>query len=319
MASLPARRSSLVKAIGHPPLIYTTSIRTDNEGPHHAHFVQDGLKAGFRAIDASNSKKLPSNEEDIGNGIREALKTQGLKREQIFVQAACSWPRYELWEPSLTPESIQQHVHASVKSTLYNLRHAEGDDDAAASPSSYVDCMLLDYPKYAPETVGPPETYDAWIRAAWQALESYVPQRIRHLGVRNFGLLKRLGVLHSNARVKPAVVQCALFPKNQWELPLRMFCARNDVVFQAEGVLAPKNQNLIVSTPVALLSEFAQVSKAGALLALFMAMEVPILSDQGVVDVTRHREEVLKVGEWAKEKEDSWTTLFDDFVHLIRT
>ncbi|KAK7509678.1 uncharacterized protein IWZ02DRAFT_495137 [Phyllosticta citriasiana] len=221
MASLPARRSSLVKAIGHPPLIYTTSIRTDNEGPCHAHVVQDGLKAGFRAIDASNSKKLPSNEEHVGNGIRDALKTQGLKREQIFVRA----PR------------------------------------RSARPK--------------PTTLG---------SAPLEALESYVPQQIRQLGVRNFGLLKRLGVLHRNARVKPAVAQCALFPKNQWELPLRMFCVRNDVVFQAEGVLAPKNQNLIVSTPVALLSEFAQVSKAGALLALFVAMEVPILSDQGVVD-----------------------------------
>ncbi|KAK7542011.1 uncharacterized protein J3D65DRAFT_612299 [Phyllosticta citribraziliensis] len=314
MASLTAQRSSLVRVIGHPPLIYTSSVRQAGEGPYHAHFVQEGLKTGFTAIDASNSEKLPANEENVGDGIREALQSQGLTREQIFVQAACKWPRYKLWARPLTPEFIQEYVHASVQKTLHNLRHEE--DNAA---SAYVDCLLLDYPKYAPETVGTPETFDAWIHAAWQALETYVPQQVRYLGVRNWGMLKRLGVLYRNANVKPAVAQCALYPKNQWELPMRMFCARNDMVYQADGVLGPKNQSLITSTPVSLLAEFAKVSRSGALLALLMAMEVPVLNDEKVVDVARHREEVLRVEEWAKEKEDSWTTLFDDFVHQIRT
>ncbi|KAK8197979.1 NADP-dependent oxidoreductase domain-containing protein [Phyllosticta capitalensis] len=316
--SKPQRQKRLFQSLGQPPLIFTTASHNSGDASSHVAFVANALKAGFSAIDASNNDEFPHREDWVGNGIREAIQSQGVKREQIVVQTTCRWPAFpgnSYQDLPKAEKAIEEHVHAAIKNSLRNLRHEETEK------SSNIDLVLLDAPSPAYVSTHTPNSLDALTLAAWRVLESYVPTQIRHLGVRNFSNLKRLSELHRNALVKPAVALRAFAPAGQWDLPMRAFCGREGIMYAASGVSNGVNEGLMRATPVALLAQFAGVEGAGAVTALLVAMGVPVVLDEESVEVgsvAKRREEVKRVQAWAAEKEDTWTTLFDDFVHLIR-
>lgn len=199
--------------------------------------------------------------------------------------------------------SLTGQVHASVQSSLLNLRHA---DDAAADESSYIDCLLLHSPLPTMR-----QTLEAW-----RALETYVPHRVRRLGISNVSQ-PLLEVVFRSAAVKPAVVQNRFYGATAWDVGLRAFCRENGIVYESFWTLTG-NPQLLTSTPVAMLAQFAGVSPEVALYALVMAVDVVVLN--GTTNAERMREDldgVKKVQAWSKDKEDSWNTILGDFKHMI--
>ncbi|KAH7053065.1 aldo-keto reductase [Macrophomina phaseolina] len=296
----PRSGSAILHAISNPPFIYGTAWKKDAS----AKLVKDALAAGFVAVDTA-AQPRHYQEPLVGAGMRDALKALSLKREQIYVQTKFTSPAGQ--DPNNMPyspdESVTDQVHASVKSSLLNLRPKE---DASDTEDSYIDCLLLHSPLPTMR-----QTLEAW-----RTLETYVPHKIRHLGISNVSQ-PILEVVYRSSTVKPAVVQNRFYAATGYDVPLRRFCRENGIVYESFWTLTG-NPQLLTSTPVTMLAQFARVSPEVALYALVTAMDIVVLN--GTTNAERMREDldgVKKVQEWSKSKEDSWNTILGDFKHMI--
>ncbi|KAL1632961.1 hypothetical protein SLS56_003247 [Neofusicoccum ribis] len=292
--------SAVRQAIGSPPFIYGTAWKKDAT----AKLVRDALTAGFVAVDTA-AQPRHYQEPLVGAGMRDALKAGGLTREQIYVQTKFTSPAgQDLSNMPYSPdEPVATQVHTSVKSSLLNLRPA---DDANDTDASYIDCLLLHSPLPTMR-----QTLEAW-----RTLETYVPHKIRHLGISNVSQTI-LEVIYRSSTVKPAVVQNRFYAETGYDVPLRRFCRENGIVYESFWTLTG-NPHLLKLTPVTMLAQFARVSEEVALYALVMAAEIVVLN--GTTNADRMREDlegVKRVQEWSKDKEDSWNTILGDFKHMI--
>ncbi|KKY22136.1 putative aldo-keto reductase [Diplodia seriata] len=295
----PARpASAILHAIGNPAFIYGTAWKKDAT----AKLVADALAAGFVAVDTA-AQPRHYQEPLVGAGIRDGLKASRRGREQIYVCVQTKFTAPAGQDPANMPYSpedpIAAQVHASVKSSLLNLAAADGE-------GSYIDCLLLHSP--LPNIR---QTLEAW-----RTMETYVPHQIRHLGISNVSQ-PILEVLYRSSTVKPAVVQNRFYAATGYDVSLRKFCRENSLVYESFWTLTG-NPQLLQSTPVFMLAQFAGVSAEVALYALVMAVDVVVLN--GTTSGDRMREDlegIKKVQEWSKTKEDSWNTLLGDFKHMI--
>lgn len=57
--------------------------------------------------------------------------------------------------------------------------------------------------------------------------------------------LHRYYYLYSNARVKPSFVQNQCFVHTQWDLPVRLFCKKHGIIYQAFSLLAANQSYLL--------------------------------------------------------------------------
>lgn len=228
------------------------------------------------------------------------MPNAGQKVQTKFTSPAGQDPNNMPYSPD---DSVTDQVHASVKSSLLNLRPKE---DASDTEDSYIDCLLLHSPLPTMR-----QTLEAW-----RTLETYVPHKIRHLGISNVSQ-PILEVVYRSSTVKPAVVQNRFYAATGYDVPLRRFCRENGIVYESFWTLTG-NPQLLTSTPVTMLAQFARVSPEVALYALVTAMDIVVLN--GTTNAERMREDldgVKKVQEWSKSKEDSWNTILGDFKHMI--
>jgi len=142
---------------------------------------------------------------------------------------------------------LEEQVHASIKKSLQNLRHDNNEE------SSYIDTLILHspYPDFA-DTV-----------RAWRVFESYIPDRVRALGISNI-TLPVLKQLHAAVKTKPVIVQVRFHPESEFAAPIRQFCAEKDIVFQAHKVLKG-NQALLESDLLCDIASKVGVSREMAL------------------------------------------------------
>jgi len=93
---------------------------------------------------------------------------------------------------------LLDQVNASVESSLFRLRPCK----TLELKGSYLDCLILHAPLSTAE-----DTFDGWA-----AMEAYVPDRVRTLGISNtpFPIPKRV---YDQAKVKPAMVQNRFIPQ----------------------------------------------------------------------------------------------------------
>lgn len=142
--------------------------------------------------------------------------------------------RPSVQEPSNCPypldAAIEEQVRISIENSLRNLRHI--DDE---SEEIYIDTLILHSPY--------PDFSDTL--KAWRIFESYVPHRIRALGISNI-TLPILKQLYDAVKIKPVFVQNRFYPESAFDVPLRKFCAEKEIVFQAHKVLKG-NKNLLDS------------------------------------------------------------------------
>ncbi|RAH54182.1 aldo-keto reductase [Aspergillus piperis CBS 112811] len=283
-----------------PTLIYGTAWKKDQT----ADLVHQALGAGFRAVDTAAQPKH-YREDLVGEGIRRALQDGYVRREDLHVQTKFTSvngqsPDNMPYDPKA---SVTDQVHASIKSSLHNLRPSGTADSVN---DAYIDMLILHSPL---PTMS--QTLEAW-----SAVESYVPHQIRSLGISNT-TLSILKELFGQARVKPAVVQNRFYADTQYDVPLRAFCRENQIIYQSFWTLSA-NPDLIRSDAVQLLAHEADISPAAALYCLVLG-----LGHTTVLDGTtkrHHMEEDLaalqKIERFTEDQPDLWQRILKRFRQL---
>lgn len=200
--------------------------------------------------------------------------------------------------------TVTDQVHASVKASLHNLRPS---DAPGSVDDAYIDMLILHSPL---STLS--QTTEAW-----QAFESYVPHRIRNLGISNC-TLPLLKELSSQANVQPTVVQNRFYIATRFDVPLRAFCRNNDILYQSFWTLTA-NPELFRSDPVQQLASHANISGAAALYCLVMGLgRTTVLN--GTKNQARMEEDLAapkKVGKFAEEQPALWSKILETFQQLI--
>ena len=216
-----------------PAFIYGTAWKEDAS----ADLVYQALCNGFTAVDTA-AQPRHYREDLVAAGIFRALKDGKIKRSEVYVQTKFTSvggqdPENMPFDPK---SSFTDQVNASVKSSLKNFNFAdrtEGDADA-----QYIDTVVLHSPL---PTLN--ETLEVW-----QALEQYVPQKIRNLGISNCNLFTLMD-LYERARIKPSVVQNRFYPNTKFDIGVRQFCKETNIVYQSFWTLSA-NPSLVWSKEV---------------------------------------------------------------------
>jgi hypothetical protein len=210
---------------------------------------------------------------------------------------------------------LEQQVHASVASSLSNLTfpaasRAQGSSSSTAPTSEpYIDSLVLHSPLRTLE-----ETL-----LVWQTLSSYVPHRIRTLGLANCPLAVLEHLLASDPAVPPSVIQNRFYGRTAFESPLRATCRAHGIVFQTFWTLTG-NAALLKSRVVGRLAESAGVGREVALYALVLGLRGTTVLD-GTTSEEHMREDlggVEKISAWAKSSgQVIWEECLREFKEII--
>ncbi|MGE7946043.1 aldo/keto reductase [Lysinibacillus sp. NPDC093688] len=159
-----------------------------------AEIVKNAIEVGYRSIDTA---AIYGNEAGVGEGIRQALASTYLQREDLFITS-------KVWNDGLSYEE----TIAAYEDSLEKL----GLD--------YLDLYLIHWPgknKY---------------KEAWKALEDLYEQgKIKAIGVCNFHV-SHLQDLLKTARITPVINQVEFHPRLQ-QTELRSFCEEHNIQMEA--------------------------------------------------------------------------------------
>lgn len=175
-----------------------------------ARCVYDALEVGYRLIDTAQAYY---NEEEVGNGIWQAIQKLGIKREDIFLTT-------KVW----VTEFGYEKTKASVEESLKKLK------------TDYLDLVLIhqclsDY------------------YGAYHALEDlYDEGKIRAIGISNFSA-ERMADIATFNRVVPAVnqVETHLFWQQYY---LNDWMKKYNIQHEAWGPLAQRRLKEIIDDPI---------------------------------------------------------------------
>lgn len=172
-----------------------------------AEIVKNAIELGYRSIDTA---AIYGNEAGVGEGIKLALASTGLNREDLFITS-------KVWNAGLNYEETVSAYEESLEKL--------GLD--------YLDLYLIHWPgknKFA---------------ESWSALEDlYIEGKIRAIGVCNFNI-SHLQNLMKNARVTPVINQVEFHPRLQQQ-SLRAFCKEHNIQLEA---WAPLMQGGLLEDP----------------------------------------------------------------------
>ncbi|CAI4217705.1 unnamed protein product [Parascedosporium putredinis] len=263
-----------------PRLIYGTAWKkAQTQG-----LVQAALTAGFRGIDTA-AQPRHYKEALVAEGLRAALRSGAIpSRADVYVQT------------KYTP--LEEQVRQSVESSLANFAvGAAGGGGGGGDDEAYLDCLVLHSPlPTIPETL-----------RVWQAMATYVPHKVRHLGISNVSLPVLRALCQAAAATqsphppfpKPAVVQNRV-RAGYYQPDLYAFCRDEGIVFQSFWTLSA-NPNLLASAAVAAVAEGAGVSSPVALYSVLLGFERFTVLD-GTTSQEHMKEDlegIEKVGVWA--------------------
>ncbi|CAG8247565.1 unnamed protein product [Penicillium olsonii] len=286
-----------------PIFIYGTAWKKDRS----ADLVYNAINAGFRAVDTA-AQPRHYQEHLVGDGIRRAIADGIVGRKDLYVQTKFS--PISAQDPDNMPYDasapVTEQVHASIKSSLQNLRSAE---DPNSVDESYIDTVVIHSPL---STL-------AQTLEAWHALETYVPHRIRNLGISNCTLpMLRELCTSSQTTVKPSVVQNRFYEDTLFDVPLRAFCRENQVIYQSFWTLTA-NPDLVRSSPVQQLARHVGISPAAAFYTLVMGLkDVTVLN--GTKNDGRMKEDLAapkQVEAFTQEQPEAWQKILGEFRDLV--
>ncbi|KAJ5775042.1 uncharacterized protein N7511_000053 [Penicillium nucicola] len=285
-----------------PVFIYGTAWKKESS----ADLVYTAIKAGFRAVDTA-AQPRHYQEPLVGDGIRRAIADGIVDRADLYVQTKYSPVSAQdvenmPYDPSV---SVTEQVHASIKSSLHNLRAAE---DPRSVDEAYIDTVVIHSPL---PTL-------AQTLEAWQALETYVPHRIRNLGISNCTMPMLRELCNSSmTTVKPSVVQNRFHEDTLFDVPMRAFCRDNQVVYQGFWTLTA-NPDLVRSLPVQQLARHVRITPAAAFYALIIGLgNLTVLN--GTKNESRMKEDLAapkQVEEFTQKQPDEWKQILADFQGL---
>ncbi|MCJ1301088.1 hypothetical protein MMC08_003887 [Hypocenomyce scalaris] len=270
-----AQTSSGQLATSIPRFVYGTAWKKERT----TDLVAKAINAGFVGVDTA-AQPRHYQEDLVGEGIRQALAEGKIKREDLYIQTKYTPPAGQ--DPSNLPydpsSPVEVQVHASIASSLHHLRTSNDD-------STYIDTVVIHSPlSTIPLTL-----------TAWRTLETYVPHRIRGLGVSNTDL-PTLQTLYKAATVKPAVVQNRFFPQTRYDVPLRRFCEENGIIYQSFWTLTG-NPHLVKSAVVAEVARMIGTTNEVSLYLCVMGLgKVVVLN--GTTNEERMREDLNGLEMW---------------------
>ncbi|RAH49364.1 putative aldo-keto reductase (AKR) [Aspergillus brunneoviolaceus CBS 621.78] len=280
-----------------PTLIYGTAWKKTQT----TDLVHQALSTGFRAVDTAAQPKH-YREDLVGEGIRRALNDGAIQRKDLHIQTKFTSVRGQ--DPKDMPydpqASVTEQVHASIRSSLHNLRPAEAPESA---DEAYLDMLILHSPL---PTM-------AQTLEAWQTFETYVPHRIRNLGISNTDL-SVLKELFTQAQVKPSVVQNRFYADTEYDVALRAFCREQHIVYQSFWTLTA-NPDLVHSNAVQSLARRAELSPAAALYCLVLGLGYTTVLD-GTTNTARMEEDsaaLAKIERFSGAQPEEWQEILAEF------
>ncbi|KAL4882238.1 NADP-dependent oxidoreductase domain-containing protein [Aspergillus karnatakaensis] len=283
-----------------PTFIYGTAWKKDRT----ADLVHQAIGSGFRAVDTAAQPKH-YREDLVGEGVRRAIVDGSVRREDLYIQTKFTSvhgqnPDDMPYDPK---QSVTDQVHASVKSSLYNFRLSAEPESAE---DTYIDTLVLHSPL---PTMA--QTMEAWL-----ALETYVPHRIRSLGISNT-TLPVLKEIVSLSKVKPAVVQNRFYGGTQFDVPLRAYCREHQIIYQSFWTLTA-NPELVQSQPVLTLAREASISSAAALYGLILGLgQTTILNGTTKKENMESDLKALRsLQQFSSNNPDDWQGILEDFQQL---
>ncbi|KAJ5851513.1 uncharacterized protein N7529_010898 [Penicillium soppii] len=305
-----------------PVFIYGTAWKKDRS----ADLVYNAIKAGFRAVDTA-AQPRHYQEHLVGDGIRRVIADKIVGRKDLYVrkiaifdipdsqtannsQVQTKFSPVSAQDPENMPYDasapVTEQVHASIKSSLQNLR---SESDPSSVDEAYIDTVVIHSPL---STL-------AQTLEAWHALETYVPHRIRNLGISNCTLpMLRELCTSSQTTVKPSVVQNRFYEDTLFDVPLRAFCRENQVIYQSFWTLTA-NPDLVRSEPVQVLARHVNITPAAAFYSLVMGLEdVTVLN--GTKNDERMAEDLAapkKVEDFTMREPELWQQILSKFRQLI--
>ncbi|OTB04278.1 hypothetical protein M426DRAFT_73470 [Hypoxylon sp. CI-4A] len=263
------------------------------------------LKAGFRGIDTA-AQPRHYREPLVGAAVKLAISSGIVERSDLFIQTKFTSiygqdPDDLPYDPNAP---LEEQVHSSVASSLQNFRIAD-------SEPPYIDSLVLHSPLPAPsDTV-----------KVWKTLETYVPHKIRQLGISNTTLdVVDYLCTSPDINVRPACVQNRFYPATKWEVDLRAYCRQKDIAFQTFWTLSG-NPHLLKSKPVQKLAASANIEPPVALYALVLGLGGTTILDGTTNEV--HMRDDLKVIELVNgytqsdQNQPIWQESLGEFKKLI--
>ena len=195
---------------------------------------------------------------------------------------------------------LKDQVHQSVKQSLRCFK--------TLGPETYLDSVVLHSPLATME-----ETL-----IAWKALQEYVPNAVRTIGISNT-TLENLRALYDKAELKPSVVQNRFHSDTAYEVDLRAFCREKNIVFQSFWTLSA-NPALYRSAPVKEIVAKTGVARAAAYYSLVLGLEGITILDGTTSEahMTEDLEGLEIVGTWAEgDGAADWASALSKFKELI--
>ncbi|KAE8354570.1 NADP-dependent oxidoreductase domain-containing protein [Aspergillus coremiiformis] len=283
-----------------PVFIYGTAWKKDRT----ADLVHQALSAGFRAIDTAAQPKH-YREDLVGDGIRKAIRDGTIRREDLHIQTKFTSVHGQNADdiPYDPNASVTDQVHASIKSSLEHLRASDAPDSVN---DAYIDMLILHSPL---PTMS--QTLEAW-----STFETYVPHRIRNLGISNC-TLPLLRELSSLVKVTPVVVQNRFYVGTQFDVPLRAYCRDKHIIYQSFWTLTA-NPELVQSDAVQLLAGRAEISPAAALYCLVLGLGNTTMLN-GTSNRSRMEADLAaleKAERFSREHPDVWQRTLENFQQL---
>lgn len=293
--------NSFIRSVGKPPFIYGTAWKKDET----TRLVTEAVSAGFTAIDTA-AQPRHYREDLVGQGLRDIYAAGKISRDQLYIQTKYTAPggqdRNNMPYDPTAP--LETQIRTSVASSLKNLRPRE---EADSEKEAYIDCLLLHSPL--------PTTQQTI--QAWKILESYVPDKIRSLGISNTNL-PILQAVYEAAKVKPRVVQNRFYGATRYDVPLRKFCRDHDIVYESFWTLTG-NPKILSGEPINQLSQLAGVSKEVAMYCLVIELggTAPLNGTTNAEHMKGDLEDVARVRNWTFVYADKWKSIVDGFKRSI--
>ncbi len=259
-------RTFMTNGVRVPRFFYGTAWKKDET----ARLTALALGQGFRGIDTANQPKH-YHEAGVGRGIREAVKSGLVARDDLFLQTKFTFRRGQDHRLPYDPEApIPDQVAQSFARSLEHL----GTD--------VIDSYVLHGPT-SRAGLGP----DDW--AAWRAMEAiHSSGRARLLGICNV-TLEQLQSLCKEARVRPRFVQNRCYAAQGWDRRIRQFCAANGVVYQGFSLLTA-NRKVTAHRELILMAE--RHGRTVSQIVFRFAIDVGMVPLTGTTDAEHMREDL---------------------------
>ena len=207
----------VIHGVTVPSLIYGTAWKEEDT----ARLVRLALAAGFRGIDTANQRKHYHEA-----GVGEALADAGIARSALYLQSKFTYARGQDHRLPYDPDAdFATQVRQSCASSLEHL----------ATP--WLDGYLLHGP-WNPQGLAPAD------REVWRAMEElHAEGRVRLIGLSNVSYTQ-LVAFHTEARVKPAIVQNRCYARDGWDRQVRGFCREHGIGYQGFSLLTANPREL---------------------------------------------------------------------------